>query len=43
MASHNNDQDPVSEARRFVDCGTCGKVVHMRQKLFAGGVASVSS
>ena len=32
MASGINDQDLVSEARRFDECGSCGEVVRMRQE-----------
>ena len=32
MASGINDQDLVSEARRFGECGSCGEVVRMRQE-----------
>ena len=32
MASGINDQDLVSEARRFDECGGCGEVVRMRQE-----------
>ena len=33
MASGINDQDLVSEARRFDECGSCGEVLRMRQKV----------
>ena len=32
MTSGINDQDLVSEARRFDGCGSCGEVVRMRQE-----------
>ena len=32
MASGINDQDLVSEARMFGECGSCGEVVRMRQE-----------
>ena len=32
MASGINDQDLVSEAKRFDECGSCGEVVRMRQE-----------
>ena len=32
MASGINDQDLVSEARRYDECGICGEVVNMRQE-----------
>ena len=32
MASGINDQDLVSEARRFDECGSCGEVVRMRDE-----------
>ena len=32
MAPGINDQDLVSEARRFDECGGCGEVVRMRQE-----------
>ena len=34
MTSRINDQDLVSEARRFDECGSCGEVVRMRQEKF---------
>ena len=38
MASRNNDQDPVSGARRFVDCGTCGTLWFKRDSSYLSGV-----
>ena len=35
MTSGINDQDLVSEARRFGECGSCGEVVRMRQEKLA--------
>ena len=35
MTSATNDQDLVSEARRFGECGSCGEVVRMRQEKLA--------
>ena len=39
MASDINNQDPVSEARRIIYCGSC-VVMQKIQKVFAGSVAS---
>ena len=34
MTSGINDQDLVSEAKMFDECGSCGEVVRMRQEKF---------